>query len=232
MATSRPRICRSFAGADADDVVSVDQHSAAAGGGFGQQSKNGFRGDGLAGAGFADDGQDFAGLDLEADVLDGVDVAAVGGEGDFEVVNFQDRAWPAGLCLSPTEPRLMVKILSLPLRWRPGHRWSDPGRPCRRRPSASAKARIVQVVDAFAHEGQAQHRQDDGDAGEDARPPDAGGGVRQRLVEVEAPFGGRGRFDAEAQEAEARKGQDRFGGVKREDQRERAGGVPVDVPGP
>ena len=73
--------------------------------------------------------------------------------------------------------------------------------------------------------------QHDGQAREDTRPPDTGRGVGERLVQVEAPFGGGAGFDAEAEEAQAGEGQDGFGGVEREDQRQGPGGVPVDVPG-
>ena len=65
--------------------------------------------------------------------------------------------------------------------------------------------------------------------GEHRGPPDAARDVRQRLVQVVAPLGGRRRLDAEAEEAQAGEGEDRLGRVQRDDQRQRAGGVAKNV---
>ena len=72
---------------------------------------------------------------------------------------------------------------------------------------ACTQSRIGEIVERFADEGDAQYDQHDGDAGEYRGPPDAGGHVGYGTVEIIAPFGGRGRFDAEAKEAQTGKGQ-------------------------
>src|SRR3954471_23227505 len=98
------------------------------------------------------------------------------------------------------------------------------------RPAAGAQPRIGQVVEALPDQGQAEHDEHDREAGEQCGPPDAAGDVRQRLAEVVAPLRGRGRLDAEAEEAQRGERGDRLGRVQRDDQRQRAGGVPQDVP--
>ncbi len=92
MATSRPRICRSLEAltlmtlfpliTTAPELIAVS----------GRSPEDGFGRNGLAGSRLADDRHDFAGIDLQADVLDRIDVAGVGGESDLQVVNVQDRA--------------------------------------------------------------------------------------------------------------------------------------------
>src|SRR4051812_34677513 len=99
-----------------------------------------------------------------------------------------------------------------------------------RRPAASAQPRVGQVVEALADQRQAEYDEHDRQAGEQCGPPDAAGDVRQRLPEVVAPFGGRGRLDAEAEETERGERGHRLGRVQRDDQGQRAGGVPQDVP--
>ncbi len=89
---------------------------------------------------------------------------------------------------------------------------------------ARAQTRVGQIVERFAHERDAEHDKHDGDARNTAvhqMPAVTSETARLRS----SPFGGRGRFDAEAQEAQARKGQDGFGGVQRQDDRQGACGV-------
>ena len=54
-------------------------------GGVGEEAEDGERGGGFAGAGFADQAEGFAGIDVEGDILDGGVLAEADGEvGDFE----------------------------------------------------------------------------------------------------------------------------------------------------
>src|SRR4051794_25974558 len=63
------------------------------------------------------------------------------------------------------------------------------------RPPAGPQPRVGEVVEALADQGQPEHGQHDRRAGEHRRPPDAAGDVGERFVQVEAPFGARGRLD-------------------------------------
>ena len=87
--------------------------------------------------------------------------------------------------------------------------------------AARAQERVPDVVEALADERHAEHDQHDREARERARPPDAGRGVGERLVEVVAPLGGGRRLDAEPEEPQARQGQDRLGRVEGRDDGER-----------
>ena len=96
-------------------------------------------------------------------------------------------------------------------------------------PAAGAQQGIEDVVEALADQRRAQHDQHDRGAREHARPPDAGRGIGERLVEVVAPLRRRRRLDAEAEEAEPGQGQDRLGRVERGDDRQRRRDVGEDV---
>ncbi|MCY1232776.1 hypothetical protein D9M72_452900 [compost metagenome] len=81
--------------ADADHVVAVDQDRTGTDRRFRKQAQDRFGGYRLARTGLADDCHDFARVDLEADVLDGVDIPCVGGKRDLQVVYVQDRTGAA-----------------------------------------------------------------------------------------------------------------------------------------
>ena len=72
-------------------------------------------------------------------------------------------------------------------------------------PAPAPQPRVGQVVEALADQRDAEHDEHDRQARGDAGPPDAAGARRRAPVEVVAPLGGRGRLDAEAEEAEARR---------------------------
>ncbi len=74
------------------------------------------------------------------------------------------------------------------------------------RPPRVRSSGLSDVVEALADQRHAEHDQHDRQAREDAGPPDAVGGVGHRLVEVVAPLGRGRRLDAEAQEAQRRRG--------------------------
>src|SRR5690606_30688831 len=59
-------------------------------GGFRDKAEDGHHGDGFAAAALADDAEDFAGLQGEADAVDGVDDAFVAVKVDDEVFNVED----------------------------------------------------------------------------------------------------------------------------------------------
>jgi hypothetical protein len=52
-----------------------------------EQTHDGVGGDGFAGAGFANNAEGFAALDLEGNILDGANDSGAGVEGSSEVVN-------------------------------------------------------------------------------------------------------------------------------------------------
>ena len=119
-------------------------------------------------------------------------------------------------------------------RLEPGRRVQRPARhdgrrgdgPARRAHAApTAQPRVGQVVQALAHERDAEDGQHDRQAGEQRGPPHAARHVRDRAVEVVAPLGGRRRLDAEAEEPEPGEREQGLAGVQGEDQRQRPGGV-------
>ena len=69
----------------------------------GQEAENGERGGGFAGAGFADEAQGFAVVDLEGDSVHGALVV----EGDGEVVDFQERVGHGGMVMQEVESRAL-----------------------------------------------------------------------------------------------------------------------------
>ena len=73
-----------FVGTDGEDIRTVDQDDPRTGGRFRQKSQNRLGRDRLARTGFADDRDDFAGLDVQIDVVDRVDIATIGREGHLE----------------------------------------------------------------------------------------------------------------------------------------------------
>ena len=89
MATSRPRIWRSFPGLTLMTLLPLISTAPRADGSFRQQAQDGLGRDGLAGAGLADNGEHLPCLHLKAHVLDRVDVPGVCGERDLEVVDVQ-----------------------------------------------------------------------------------------------------------------------------------------------
>src|SRR6185437_4249823 len=74
--------------------------------------------------------------------------------------------------------------------------------------------RIEDVIEALADERHPEHYQDDGQPGEQTGPPDARGGVRQRLVQVVAPLGRGGWLDAETEETQTGQREDRIAGIE------------------
>ncbi len=190
-----------------------------------QQAEHGTGADRLARAGLADDGDDLAGGDVEADAVDGVDLPCVGAERHREVRERQrGHAFSAAASsAADLDGRLDVagELLELV---------GDLGLVGGRRLGATrAQQRVEDVVEALADQRHAEHDQDDRGAGEHAGPPDAVGGIGQRLVEVEAPLGGGRRLDAEAEEAQAGQRQDRLGRVERADDRQVLRDVGEDV---
>ncbi len=82
-----------------EEFAALPADGAGDAGGGAQQSEDGEGGDGFAGAGFADEAEDFAALKGEADAADDVGVA----KPDLEVVDFEDRShglmvWYSGHC--------------------------------------------------------------------------------------------------------------------------------------
>ena len=75
-------------------VVALEDHRAVRRRRLRDQPQDAARGDGLAGTGFADDRQHLAGCHRKRQVLDRMDVAAVGGEGDVEAVDAEDGVLP------------------------------------------------------------------------------------------------------------------------------------------
>src|SRR5688500_15489249 len=72
------------------DLLALELHAAFSAAILGQQTHDRHEDLALARAGFADDAKRLAGLDREADVVDGADGALRGGEGGVEVADVED----------------------------------------------------------------------------------------------------------------------------------------------
>ena len=94
-------------------ILQGDAAAGDAAGGF-QQPDDGRAGQRLAGAGFADHAEDFAGLDGEGDLVEGAQGAAAGGEFDGQVLDLQERHQADGRLGAKERPEKKAK-LPLPL---------------------------------------------------------------------------------------------------------------------
>src|SRR4029453_17681357 len=78
---------------------------------------------------------------------------------------------------------------------------------------APPEHRVQDVVQALPEQGQPGHEGDDGEAREEAGPPDPGSGVGDRALEVVAPLGSVRRLDPVAEEAKRGERENRVRGV-------------------
>ena len=94
MEMRRPRMPLSLAARDGKQIDAVKNGLAAfdAPGRLRHKPHDGIRGDGFAGAGFADDAQRFAALEMKGDVLHRADNAGARVEGDAEMVDAQEHS--------------------------------------------------------------------------------------------------------------------------------------------